>query len=132
MKKNGVFETERLFCDVYCFEAGQAQSVHTHEGSDKVYFVLEGRGLFHVGGGAAGTRQGRGGAGAVGRAPRRGEPRAGAVEAAGAHGPAPEPLRTLWTSDKQSGHSCTTRNNGAPKRHSRGSGNPGVAEGRGL
>ena len=50
MKKNGVFETERLFCDVYCFEAGQAQSVHTHEGSDKVYFVLEGRGLFHVGG----------------------------------------------------------------------------------
>ena len=50
MKKNGVFETERLFCDVYCFEAGQAQSVHTHDGSDKVYFVLEGRGLFRIGG----------------------------------------------------------------------------------
>ncbi len=50
MKKNGVFETERLFCDVYCFEAGQAQNVHTHEGSDKVYFVLEGRGRFRIGG----------------------------------------------------------------------------------
>ena len=49
MQKNGVFETERLFCDVYCFEAGQAQSVHTHDGSDKVYFVLEGRGLFRIG-----------------------------------------------------------------------------------
>ena len=49
IKKNGVFETERLFCDVYCFEAGQAQSVHTHEGSDKVYFVLEGRGRFRIG-----------------------------------------------------------------------------------
>ena len=50
MKKNGVFETEHLFCDVYCFEAGQAQSVHSHDGSDKVYFVLEGSGLFHIGG----------------------------------------------------------------------------------
>ena len=49
MKKNGVFETERLFCDVYCFEAGQAQSVHSHQGSDKVYFVLEGRGRFRIG-----------------------------------------------------------------------------------
>lgn len=49
MKKNGVFETEQLFCDVYCFEAGQVQSMHSHEGSDKVYFVLEGRGLFRVG-----------------------------------------------------------------------------------
>ncbi len=49
MRKNGVFETERLFCDVYCFEAGQAQRVHAHEGSDKVYFVLEGEGLFRIG-----------------------------------------------------------------------------------
>jgi len=49
MKKNGVFETDRLFCDVYCFEAGQAQSLHSHDGSDKVYLVLEGSGLFHIG-----------------------------------------------------------------------------------
>ena len=49
MKKNGIFETERMFCDLYCFEAGQVQSLHTHDGSDKVYFVLEGRGVFRVG-----------------------------------------------------------------------------------
>jgi quercetin dioxygenase-like cupin family protein len=49
MKKNGVFETEHFFCDTYCFEAGQAQSAHTHAKEDKVYYVLEGRGVFTVG-----------------------------------------------------------------------------------
>ena len=49
MRKNGVFETERMFCDVYCFEPGQEQSVHAHEGSDKIYFVLEGTGTFRIG-----------------------------------------------------------------------------------
>lgn len=49
MKKNGVFETERFFCDAYCFEPGQSQSAHTHAKEDKVYYVLEGRGLFSVG-----------------------------------------------------------------------------------
>lgn len=49
MKKNGIFETERLFCDLYCFEPGQAQNPHTHEGTDKIYFVLEGRGRFQIG-----------------------------------------------------------------------------------
>src|SRR3970040_1070678 len=48
-KKNGLFETDRLFCALYCFEPGQAQNPHTHEGSDKVYFVLEGRGRFQIG-----------------------------------------------------------------------------------
>ena len=50
MKKNGLFETERMFCDLYCFEPGQSQTPHTHEGSDKVYFVLQGKGKFQVGG----------------------------------------------------------------------------------
>ena len=49
MRKNGVFETERMFCDVYCFEPGQMQSVHAHQGSDKMYFVLEGTGTFRIG-----------------------------------------------------------------------------------
>ena len=49
MKKNGLFETDRLFCDLYCFEPGQAQAAHTHEGSDKIYFVVKGRGLFQIG-----------------------------------------------------------------------------------
>ena len=49
MKKNGLFETERLFCDLYCFEPGQSQAPHTHDGSDKIYCVLEGRGWFRIG-----------------------------------------------------------------------------------
>jgi len=49
MKKNGVFETERFFCDTYCFEPGQEQKAHTHAHEDKVYYVLEGRGAFTVG-----------------------------------------------------------------------------------
>lgn len=49
MKKNGLFQTERLFCDLYCFEPGQAQPPHVHEGSDKIYFVLQGRGRFEIG-----------------------------------------------------------------------------------
>ncbi|MCP9451611.1 MAG: cupin domain-containing protein [Nitrospira sp.] len=49
MKKNNVFETKRLFCDVYCFEPGQEQKGHTHGEQDKIYFVLEGEGTFQVG-----------------------------------------------------------------------------------
>lgn len=49
MKKNGLFETERMFCDLYCFEPGQAQSPHTHAGSDKLYFVVKGKGVFEIG-----------------------------------------------------------------------------------
>jgi quercetin dioxygenase-like cupin family protein len=49
MKKNGLFETGRLFCDLYCFEPGQSQAAHTHEGSDKIYYVVEGRGVFRIG-----------------------------------------------------------------------------------
>jgi quercetin dioxygenase-like cupin family protein len=49
MKKNGVFETDRFFCDVYCFEPGQEQAPHSHSGQDKVYYVIEGRGFFKVG-----------------------------------------------------------------------------------
>lgn len=52
MKKNNLFTTERMFCDVYCFEPGQEQAGHAHPASDKVYYVLDGRGLFEVGGDA--------------------------------------------------------------------------------
>lgn len=50
MKKNAVFATERLFCDVYAFEPGQSQTAHAHAGSDKVYCVLAGAGRFLVDG----------------------------------------------------------------------------------
>lgn len=49
MKKNNMFQTPRFFCDVYCFEPGQEQKGHVHEGQDKIYLVLEGQGTFRVG-----------------------------------------------------------------------------------
>src|SRR5262245_32703241 len=49
MKKNGVFETDRFFCDTYCLEPGQEPSPHNHGAADKFYYVLEGRGVFKVG-----------------------------------------------------------------------------------
>ena len=49
MVKVNVFSTPRFFCDVYCLEPGQAQQPHAHEGSDKVYYVLDGVGRFRVG-----------------------------------------------------------------------------------
>ena len=48
LKKNNLFDRERMFCDVYCFEPGQEQHVHDHGGADKFYYVLEGKGTFIV------------------------------------------------------------------------------------
>lgn len=49
MKKNNLFTTERMFCDVYCFEPGQSQAAHSHAGSDKVYYVLSGTARITIG-----------------------------------------------------------------------------------
>ena len=49
MQKINLFETPRMFCDIYCLEPGQAQKPHAHAGADKVYFVVEGVGEFSVG-----------------------------------------------------------------------------------
>jgi quercetin dioxygenase-like cupin family protein len=49
MQKVNLFETERMFADVYCLEPGQEQKPHAHSGADKIYLVLEGRGRFHIG-----------------------------------------------------------------------------------
>ena len=49
MRKNNLFTTERLFCDVYCFEPGQEQTAHAHAGSDKVYYVIEGTARIRIG-----------------------------------------------------------------------------------
>jgi mannose-6-phosphate isomerase-like protein (cupin superfamily) len=48
--KAALFESERLLCDVYGLSTGQEQRSHVHEGSDKIYCVMEGCGLFRVGG----------------------------------------------------------------------------------
>lgn len=50
MQKVNLFETERMFADVYCLEPGQEQKRHAHAGADKIYFVLEGTAHFHIGG----------------------------------------------------------------------------------
>lgn len=49
LNKVSLFDTEKFFCDVYCMEPGQFQKVHSHEGSDKIYLVLEGQGKVTVG-----------------------------------------------------------------------------------
>ncbi len=49
LQKNSLFDSPRLFYDVYCLLPGQEQKVHAHENSDKVYYVLEGTGYFTVG-----------------------------------------------------------------------------------
>ncbi len=49
MRKNNLFTTARMFCDVYCFEPGQAQTAHAHAGCDKVYVVLDGLARIQIG-----------------------------------------------------------------------------------
>lgn len=49
MQKNALFDSPHLFYDAYCLLPGQAQKVHAHENSDKVYYVLRGTGRFTVG-----------------------------------------------------------------------------------
>jgi mannose-6-phosphate isomerase-like protein (cupin superfamily) len=49
MAKVNLFETERMFCDVYGLEPGQEQKVHAHQGADKIYVVLDGSGTFRIG-----------------------------------------------------------------------------------
>jgi quercetin dioxygenase-like cupin family protein len=42
LRKVNLFESARMFCDVYCLLPGQAQAPHAHQGSDKIYHVLSG------------------------------------------------------------------------------------------
>ena len=49
LNKVSLFDNDKFFCDIYCIQSGQNQKVHAHEGSDKVYFVLEGRGKVTIG-----------------------------------------------------------------------------------
>jgi quercetin dioxygenase-like cupin family protein len=43
MQKVGLFSAPGFFLDLYCLQPGQAQKPHAHEGSAKVYLVLEGQ-----------------------------------------------------------------------------------------
>jgi len=50
MQKVPIFSSEKYFFDVYCLRPGQDQRVHTHPESDKIYYVLRGTAIFHIGG----------------------------------------------------------------------------------
>ncbi|GAA6743114.1 cupin domain-containing protein [Thermus antranikianii] len=49
MAKIPVFSSDKMFFDLYALLPGQAQKVHAHEGSDKVYYVLEGEVVVRIG-----------------------------------------------------------------------------------
>ena len=42
MNKVNLYESPKLFCDVYCLLPGQSQKAHTHEDNDKIYHALSG------------------------------------------------------------------------------------------
>jgi len=46
MGKSTIFQSKHILVGLNAFEPGQMHQLHTHEGMDKVYHVLKGRGLF--------------------------------------------------------------------------------------
>src|SRR5687767_7163983 len=46
MGKTTIFESKRLLVGLNAFEPGQEHALHAHAGMDKLYSVVEGRGLF--------------------------------------------------------------------------------------
>ena len=46
MGKSTVYESPRLLVGLNAFEPGQSHALHIHAGTDKVYHVLEGEGMF--------------------------------------------------------------------------------------
>ena len=50
MQKVPLFGSEKYFCDLYCLKPEQEQRIHQHSESDKIYYVIEGRGTVHIAG----------------------------------------------------------------------------------
>jgi quercetin dioxygenase-like cupin family protein len=46
MGKATLFESERLLVGLNAFEPGQSHALHAHAGMDKMYYVLDGAGVF--------------------------------------------------------------------------------------
>lgn len=46
MGKATIFQSSRILVGLNCFEPGQEHKLHAHEGMDKVYQVISGRGVF--------------------------------------------------------------------------------------
>jgi len=49
MTKVDCFRSDRLLVGLNCFEPGQEQRVHAHDGTDKFYFVVTGKASFMIG-----------------------------------------------------------------------------------
>jgi len=47
--KTTLWQGEHVMVGLNCLEPGQTQKVHAHDGADKFYLVLAGRGRFSVG-----------------------------------------------------------------------------------
>ena len=47
--KTTLWQGEHVMVGLNCLEPNQTQSVHAHQGAEKIYFVLAGRGRFTVG-----------------------------------------------------------------------------------
>ncbi len=58
MGKADLLAGKRIFSGLNCFLPGQAHSLHTHPGQDKLYFVLRGRGQVTVDGRTDGVEAG--------------------------------------------------------------------------
>lgn len=48
MTKLDCFRSDRLLVGLNCFEPGQAQKTHAHDGADKFYVVVSGKARFRV------------------------------------------------------------------------------------
>jgi quercetin dioxygenase-like cupin family protein len=46
MGKSTIYKSRHLLVGLNAFEPGQAHALHAHAGMDKLYFVVEGEGLF--------------------------------------------------------------------------------------
>jgi mannose-6-phosphate isomerase-like protein (cupin superfamily) len=49
MGKSTVAQGEFLFAGLNSFEPGQEHAPHAHQGQDKLYLILEGSGMVHIG-----------------------------------------------------------------------------------
>ena len=49
MTKVNLFESSRMFCDLYCLEPGQRQKDHVHNDNDKIYHLVTGTCTVRIG-----------------------------------------------------------------------------------
>jgi quercetin dioxygenase-like cupin family protein len=46
MGKSTLFESSKMMVGLNAFEPGQSHALHAHAGMDKMYYVIEGQGVF--------------------------------------------------------------------------------------